>query len=187
MFSDDRKIIVVVGPACAGKNTFCVTARTAGISSYNISDDVWKTYDSSAVGQPIDDFVSLTRRSQGDEYFTQLTLERIRKDNPRVCVISGCRAVAEIELIRRTGQAAVIGIYADAMTRFQRSRDRGRSDAPSSFHEFLRRDYRQLTWGLASIMLNVDAIMLNTEGIAEFEAAVNTYIDSGVGNSSSQL
>jgi hypothetical protein len=36
-------------------------------------------------------------------------------------------------------------------------------------------------------MLNVDAIMLNTEGIAEFEAAVNTYIDSGVGNSSSQL
>jgi len=173
-------MIVVVGPACAGKDTFCQAAQNSGVSAYNISNDVWGAYDTSGAhtaGQDIADFVASTRRCHGDAYFLRLTLERIQRNEVTSCVISGCRTTAEIELIRETWDATVVGIYADALTRYQRAVARGRDDAPQSFEEFLRRDYRELTWGLATIMVKAETIMLNMGGLTQFLAEVSEYVE----------
>ena len=61
-----------------------------------------------------------------------------------------------------------VAIVASQETRFNRLSKRGRDDDPQSFEEFVKREERELGWGLKEAIDNAQIKLNNDAGLEEF-------------------
>ena len=80
-----------------------------------------------------------------------------------VVFIDGVRSRYEVEVFKELGDVVIIAIHASPKKRFERLYKRGRPDDPKSWEEFLKRDEKELSRGIAKVIARADFVVDNNE------------------------
>jgi dephospho-CoA kinase len=84
-------------------------------------------------------------------------------------LVDGIRGEAEVVFFRsRFPEFYVIGIDAPFNVRLERLSARGRSDDFVSEDELVRRDRREIGWGLGQALAHADHVLDNSDGLEKF-------------------
>ncbi|MCK5039313.1 MAG: AAA family ATPase [Thermoplasmata archaeon] len=84
-------------------------------------------------------------------------------------VIDGCRSRYELEYFEKNlDNIITVGVEASREIRFKRLSQRGRGDDPKTFDDFVKREERELGWGLKEAMDNAQIKLNNDGGLEEF-------------------
>lgn len=167
------KLIITSGMPGAGKEEFLIAVSGIGIPFVRMGDVVREHYakrDGKDADLSTGQFASAERERYGFDIWAKRTLEKIDGD---IFIIDGCRSGDEIEIYKKmAGDVSVIGIYASPKTRYDRLVKRGRDDAPKNHSEFIERDRREMSWGLAETLALADYQIINEGTLAEFKKDV---------------
>ncbi len=80
-----------------------------------------------------------------------------------VFFVDGIRSWHEVEVFKELGEVVVIAIHASPKVRYRRLRERGREDDPKSWEEFISRDLRELSRGVAQVIAWADFVIENND------------------------
>ncbi|MCK4884032.1 MAG: hypothetical protein KAS30_04125, partial [Candidatus Diapherotrites archaeon] len=118
------------------------------------------------------------RKKFGEDVMATRLIENMKKTKNKNIVISGVRSYDEVRcFLREFPEFKYISILAPAHTRFERSQNRKRSDDPKDFEGFLYREEKELSWGLAKVIVLADHFLISDDPtIEEFEDKCRVFI-----------
>jgi dephospho-CoA kinase len=158
----------------AGKEEFQKVAADMGFTIVRMGDVVRD--EARRRGLPITDeavgrMASEERAEHGSAVWAERTLPRVRGDR---VLIDGLRSLAERDVFRDAfgKDLVVFGVIASAETRWKRVLRRQRPDDPRTWEESLRRDAREIGWGLDKVISAADVTIVNEENLDEFYSRV---------------
>jgi dephospho-CoA kinase len=165
-------IVIVVGMPGSGKDVLLQSAITLGFGHVSMGDVV-RAFAAriglDASDRSIGGFASSERQKHGDAIWAERTLESMPEGN---VIIDGSRSLDEINFFRnRLGAGLkVIAVHAPQETRFLRLQQRRRDDDPESLEDFIRRDNREMGWGIGRAIESADIAIDNDEGLDQFKS-----------------
>lgn len=111
------------------------------------------------------------RVKHGAAVWAERTIPHVHAE--RVC-IDGLRSPAELATFREAFRSGLVifAVEASPATRWERVRRRRRADDATTWEEFLRRDERELGWGLNDVIAAADIRIINEGTLDAFYAAV---------------
>jgi dephospho-CoA kinase len=175
------KVIGVVGLPASGKGEFSRVAREMGIPIVVMGDVIRNEVQ--AAGHPLTDqnlgsTASRLREEEGMDAIAKRCVPLIEALDAPLVLVDGIRGEAEVMLFRaRFPEFYVIGIDAPFRVRLERLRARGRSDDFVSPEELLRRDRREIGWGLGQALAHADYVLDNSDGLEPFAADVRAVLE----------
>jgi dephospho-CoA kinase len=174
------KVIGVVGLPASGKGEFSRIAGEMGIPVVVMGDTIRKVLADEGIA-PTDEnlgkMAGSLREEMGRDAIARLTLSDIEACNAPVVLVDGIRSDAEVTTYREHFKDFIlIGVSSSFEVRFQRMKDRGRSDDLLS-PELLRiRDERELGWGLGEALGMADHTISNQSSLKEFQETVKHFL-----------
>ncbi len=174
-----RRCILIVGPANSGKTTLGqYVARKLGCLHVEMSSFAWRRLQEASFEGSIQDFME-------DAVWPHDGKNAIAQDlissHPGVdkVVICGPRTVEEIETLRaQNWNCETVYLFANARKRYDRYVASGKRDRFGvGYREFVERDLRELSWGLAkaSTMSNI-GIFVNEDTVEDMFRNIATKI-----------
>jgi dephospho-CoA kinase len=166
------KVIGVVGLPASGKGEFSRVAREMGIPIVVMGDVIRSVVE--AAGLPLTDHnlgstASRLREEEGMDAIAKRCIPVIEALDAPLVLVDGIRGEAEVVLFRsRFPEFYVIGIDAPFNVRLERLSARGRSDDFVSEDELVRRDRREIGWGLGQALAHADHVLDNSDGLEKF-------------------
>lgn len=165
-------ILIVVGMPGSGKDVLLQCAKAAGFGHVSMGDTVRRFAKESGIDTSdlsIGGFAGAERQRHGAAIWATRTLENLPSGN---AVIDGSRSLEEIQYFRKMlrGNLIVIAVQASRETRFRRLSQRKRDDDPQTIGDLVRRDERELSWGLGKAIESADISIDNDNGLDEFKA-----------------
>ena len=179
------KVLCVTGMPGCGKEEFVRVAQDLGFSVVRMGDTVREEAARCGLGASdaeIGGFAHSEREAHGYAVWAERTLPRITQER---VLIDGLRGTAELEVFRkRLGEALqVVAVHASPKVRFDRVRQRSRSDAPATWEEFQVRDVRELAWGLGNVIASADFLVVNEGDLGSFRARAREVLERVLGGS----
>jgi dephospho-CoA kinase len=172
--------ILVVGMPGSGKEEFAIEAGKHGYEIVRMGDVV-RNYvkslglnlENSIVGK----IANEERANNGMDIWARRTINNIHSNNT---VIDGIRNIEEIQFFKEhlKEKFIVVGIFANEKKRYERIKNRNRPDDPKNFEEFKERDRRELSWGLATVFILADLMLVNTESLDIFKKDIIKLLNS---------
>ncbi|MEM0160589.1 MAG: AAA family ATPase [Thermoplasmata archaeon] len=166
--------ILVVGMPGSGKEEFAIEAEKHGYEIVRMGDIV-RSYvkslglnlENSIVGK----IANEERVNNGMDIWARRTIKNIHAENT---VIDGIRNIEEIQYFKEhlKEKFIVVGIFANEKKRYERIKNRNRPDDPKTLEEFKERDRRELSWGLATVFILADMMLVNTESLDLFKKQI---------------
>ena len=180
------KVLCVAGMPGCGKEEFLRVADEHGFAIVRMGDVVREEAAKRGVGasdEAIGGFAHSERERFGFGIWAERALPRVQ--GVRV-VIDGLRGSAELDVFRKAfGESVqVVAIHAAPKVRFERLRQRNRSDAPTDWEEFRVRDARELRWGLGDVIATADYMIVNEGELGSFRARAREVMESVLGGAS---
>ncbi|UJG40873.1 MAG: flagellar hook-basal body complex protein FliE [Candidatus Heimdallarchaeum aukensis] len=110
---------------------------------------------------------------------TVAEIEKISKEGKNKFIIDGIRSQDEVDTFRKKFDDAfsVLAVHADSKFRFNRLKERKRSDAPTTIEEFNRRDQVELSVGLGEAIAYANYMIENNSNIEEFKKKVYDFFN----------
>jgi dephospho-CoA kinase len=174
------KVIGVVGLPASGKGEFSRVARSLGIPVVVMGDVIREAV--VRAGLPATDgnlgeTANRIRKERGMAAIAELSLPAIEQEDAPVVLVDGLRGDAEVDLFRaRFAEFYLIGIEAPFATRLARLSSRGREDDGMTEEELVRRDRREISWGLGRALAESDYLVCNDGTVEEFEEKVRSLL-----------
>ncbi len=98
-------------------------------------------------------------------------------NNPNNYIIEGIRSPAEVKIFRKNFRYfKVIAVHSSPKTRFMRLKKRKRSDDSPNFHEFNKRDKRELNFGIGDVIATSNYMVVNEGPIWKFKNAIRNTL-----------
>jgi dephospho-CoA kinase len=165
-------IVIVVGMPGSGKDVLLQSAIALGfghISMGNVVRSFAAKIGLDSSDQSIGGFAGSERQKHGAAIWAERTLENMPRGN---VIIDGSRSLDEINLFRKMlgNDLKIIAIHVPQETRFRRLQQRRRNDDPESLEDFVRRDSRELAWGLGKAIESADIALDNDGELDEFRS-----------------
>ncbi len=102
---------------------------------------------------------------------------RTETGKPEVFLIEGIRSPWEVEIFRKNFRNfKVISVFSKPETRYSRLKKRKRSDDSADFKESLKRDNRELGFGIGEVIANSDYMVVNEGSLKKFKNTVKRVI-----------
>ncbi|MGC8629590.1 MAG: AAA family ATPase [Thermoplasmata archaeon] len=170
----------MVGMPGSGKEEFAIEAEKHGYEIVRMGDTV-RNYVRS-LGLPMENSIvgkiaSEERAKKGMDVWARRTIENIHNEKT---VVDGIRNIEEIQFFKNhlKEKFIVVGIFANEKNRYDRIKNRNRPDDPKTLEEFKERDRRELSWGLATVFILADMMLVNTESLAVFRSDIRKLLRS---------
>lgn len=165
------RIIVVTGMPGSGKDEFIKVAASMGMSDLHMGNTV-KSYAKSAGVEMIDsevgNFASEERDKHGKQVWAERTLESL--NGQKNVVIDGLRNMEELDYMRNVeNNLVVVAIFANRKDRLDRILRRKREDDIKDVGGLIKRDLRELSWGIGSVISLADYMIVNDGTLDEFK------------------
>jgi inosine/xanthosine triphosphate pyrophosphatase family protein/dephospho-CoA kinase len=164
---DRTEVLIVVGHKCAGKSTlsdFLVGQRTGvlHLEGSTILRRIAAEHDVSINNsQEVVDFVNI----HGWDIVAKRASEIISREGAELNIITGMRTVEELLWLRSTfPDSRIVLVEADQRTRFERHIRRARPEDVNTFHDFLRMDEEQMSFGAVRVGHEVADIVIRNDG-----------------------
>ncbi|MBP1928272.1 dephospho-CoA kinase [Methanolinea mesophila] len=166
------KVIGVVGLPASGKGEFSRVAREMGIPIVVMGDVIRNEVQ--AAGLPLTDqnlggTATRLREEEGMDAIAKRCIPLIEALDAPLVLVDGIRGETEVRLFRaRFPEFYLVGIDAPFSVRLGRLASRGRSDDFISEEELIRRDRREIGWGLGEALIHADYVLDNGDGLEKF-------------------
>lgn len=155
-----RIVVGIVGPIASGKGVASEVFQNKGFKHYSLSNRIREELRER--GLPEDD--RLHQQNVGDELrekfgsgvLAQMTIEKIRDDKERKIVIESIRSPGEINVLRESLGAFILGVDATQENRFKYLKGRGREGDATTWKEFLKFDTRETSGKRGDHQIQVD-------------------------------
>ena len=167
-------IIAVTGGIGAGESTFTELLEKRGFQKISHSDilrDILREQGKPVTRENLRALGDELRKKYGGDAVSRLVWKKIQgKGN---WVIDSLYTTEEARFLRSKG-SVIVGITADAKTRYERVKKRG--DRFRSFKEFLEADKHDRESGIDQILQDADFIISNDGTLEELEQAIDSLI-----------
>jgi dephospho-CoA kinase len=162
----------------SGKEEFVSVARDEGLFVVRMGDVVRsfvKNRNLELTSEIVGKIANKEREQLGLGIWAQRTLPLVEGE---IVIIDGIRGDAEIEVFNEAlgDDLILVGVSASPKTRFERIKSRGRSDATMTWEEFLRRDDREIGWGIENAIALCEYIITNEGTLEEFREKIRSLL-----------
>lgn len=100
-------------------------------------------------------------------------------DTPQFFLIEGIRSPWEVQIFKKNFiNFRVIAVHSKPETRFSRLKKRMRSDDSADYKESVRRDQRELDFGIGEVIANSDYMVVNEGSLKKFKNNVQRIIEN---------
>ncbi|MDR1405309.1 MAG: AAA family ATPase [Candidatus Methanoplasma sp.] len=172
------KILIVAGMPGAGKEEFLSVAESMNIPFARMGDVVREAYSclpESERGMGIGQFADSERKKFGKNIWARRIAEKM---DGGLFLIDGCRSMDEVRAFREmSDDVLIIGIHSPPDVRYLRLVKRGRADAPKNIAEFNERDAREISWGLAEVLVLSDLTLVNNSALDSFRSLSGNILE----------
>lgn len=166
-----EKIIVVTGMPGAGKDEFISVAAELGFSDLHMGNTV-KEYARNAGISMTDGGVGTFATEEREKHGMHIWAERTLKDlnGQKNVVIDGLRNMEELDYMQKVEKdLVVVAIFANRRDRLSRILKRNREDDIGSLEGLIKRDQRELSWGIGSVISLADYMIVNAGTLEQFK------------------
>ncbi len=178
------KVIGTVGMPGSGKSVMSQILKEKLNSFYIVMGDVIREEVMKEGLEPTPNNVRrimLTiREREGNDIVARRCIEKLKENEEKYewTIIEGLRGIEELVTFRKHLNFLLIAIHASPSTRFNRLKQRGRSDDPKNREMFDKRDLTELKVGIGSVIALADYILLNEGTKEDLQAEVNKFLKS---------
>ncbi|MCC7553202.1 MAG: AAA family ATPase [Methanobacteriaceae archaeon] len=119
------------------------------------------------------------REESGQYIVAELTISKIKKmKNEKLIIVEGIRSPFEVSLFKESfPDFKLISIFANRDIRFKRVQKRNREDDSIDYDEFLKRDKRELNFGIGNVIAESEKLFINETDLETYENDINQYLD----------
>ena len=164
----------------SGKEEFVSVARKQGITVLRMGDVVREFVEAQDLDLT-DEIVGRIANEEREKHGLGIWAERTAPlvTGERV-LIDGIRGHAELEAFRKTfgDDIVIIGIHCSPKTRYKRIVQRKRSDATMTWEAFIKRDQRELGWGIGNAIALSDFMIINEGTLEDFKIDIKELLRS---------
>jgi dephospho-CoA kinase len=176
-----KLIVLLVGMPGSGKEEFARVAEKRGFTVVRMGDTVREEARKRGV-EPTDKNVGSLAHSEREKsgygVWAIRTLSKINRSDEKNVLVDGCRGDSEVAIFKQNfSDLDVVAIFSSPEARFDRMRQRKRSDSPFTLEEFYERDQRELKWGIGNAFIMADYIILNEGSLDEYRKEINRVLD----------
>jgi len=174
---DFMRLIILAGMPGSGKEEFLVAAREANWQFIRMGDVVREEYEAKGIattGINLGQFAQNEREEHGYHIWAERAISNL---DHKEYIIDGCRGMAEIEAFKsHTPNVLIVAVHSSPKSRFERLCLRGRSDAPLDWLDFIARDQREISWGLAEVIAQADYMLVNDTDLQSYHNKVRSLM-----------
>lgn len=175
------KVIGVTGMPGSGKGVASGVARSLGFKLIRMGDVIRD--EATIRNADIGETAVKLRQDYGEFVVAERCVEKIKniRNNNDLYMIEGIRSPFEVEIFKENfPNFKVITVHSTPHTRFNRLKKRMRLDDSSEKSEFLKRDKRELNFGIGDVIANSDYIVVNEGAIKKFKNIVRSILQNEI-------
>ncbi|USG99413.1 flagellar hook-basal body complex protein FliE [Thermococcus argininiproducens] len=179
-------IICVVGMPGSGKGQIVRIFGKYGVPHVSMGDIVREEADKRGMPRTPEGMNSVSiqlRQELGDNAVAKLTVPRVKEllKNNKAVIIDGVRSLDEIQTFKDAfpeEKIVIIAVHSSPKRRFERLNRRGRSDDPRTWNEFEARDWKELKFGIGSVIALADYLIVNENHITDFRREIERLAEN---------
>ncbi|MGC9516087.1 MAG: AAA family ATPase [Methanomicrobiales archaeon] len=180
------KVMGVVGMPGSGKSVVSRIAGRMGYRTIRMGDVIRE--EAEKRGSDVGKVAVNLRKEHGNYIVAERCVEQINKikrdnsnnnssDLPDKFLIEGIRSPFEVEIFKKNFKKfKVIAIYSSPKTRFKRLKRRKRSDDSMEVEDFIKRDKRELGFGIGEVIATSDYLIVNEGPLWKFKKTINNVL-----------
>jgi dephospho-CoA kinase len=172
-------IIAITGMPGTGKALVSAIAKELDLPIYILGDVIRNEAKSRGLqpsGENLGKLMLELREREGKGVVARRLIPIIKKKRNKFVVVEGVRSLEEVKEFRVFFNVLILGIHSSPTQRFRRLINRGRSDDPKNWNDFVERDERELKVGLGDVIALSDIMILNDSTINRFKSKINSLL-----------
>ena len=177
--SSQRRLLLVTGMAGSGKTTFADLLREKEYTVFTMGDVIRQEVrmrNQPPTPENLGKMAENIRKTGGDAAVARKCIPLIIGEPNNKVAIDGIRSLDEVNTFQEAFNTFLIAIHASPETRYQRLKNRGRSDDPPNRQIFRERDRRELGFGMGNAIALSDYIILNDDGLDNLEKELDKLL-----------
>ena len=172
-------VIGISGLPGSGKSLISDMASEKGAVIVSMGDIIRE--EAKKRGESTKDTAQNLRKEYGDDIVSELTIQKIKniekeeKDN--TIIIEGIRSHHEVEMFKENfDNFIILSVFANPKLRFERLLNRNREDDSKDYNEFVKRDQRELSFGIGNVISLSDKLIINESDLESYENKINEFL-----------
>ena len=170
--------IAFTGMPVSGKTEAVKCAEKKGIRIVRMGEIIWDEVKKQGLAindETVACIATKMREIQGKDFWAQQTLKKIQDDS---LIIDGVRSYEEVMTFKKNlGNFILVAIHASPQIRYQRILGRRRRDDAMNLTQIKKRDARELTWGIGSVISMADKMFINEGSLEDLYMFVENLLD----------
>ena len=178
------KVIGTVGMPGCGKSVISQILKEKLNSFYIVMGDVIREEVMKEGLEPTPDNVQMImvtiREREGNDIVAKRCIEKLKgyEEKCEWAIIEGLRGLEELTTFRKHLNFLLIAVHASPSTRFNRLKQRGRTDDPKNREMFDKRDLTELKVGIGSVIALADHILVNEGSKEDLSSKIDQLLES---------
>ncbi|MEM2462466.1 MAG: AAA family ATPase [Archaeoglobaceae archaeon] len=171
-------IIAFVGYPLSGKSTAAQIAKEFGIPVVVMGDVVREEAKKLGLKETAENLGRIAeelRKREGMDAIAKRCISKIKSLGP-IVLVDGIRGIDEVKAFKKEFNVVLIAIEAPLEIRFERAKQRMRSDDVQTIAELIERDRREEFFGLKEAMEIADFTIENRGDIEEFKEKIRAIL-----------
>ena len=176
----EKRIIGIVGMPGSGKSVTNTVAKELGFSTVIMGDvvreeTVKRGFELTA--NNIGKIMLKIRVEEGSTIVAKKCIPKIWDSSSKTVLVEGIRSLDEVEEFKKNFiDFTLVAIYSSPDTRFKRLYKRQRSDDPSNWKVFKKRDTREIGVGIGATIALADYTIVNEGTLKQFKNKIKRLI-----------
>jgi dephospho-CoA kinase len=175
-----RRLILITGMAGSGKTTLAQMMKQKGYRVLTMGDVIRsevKLRGLPPTPENLGEMAKEIREHGGDAAVAKKCIPLIIGEVNKLVAVDGIRSLDEVYVFEEAFDIILVAVHASPETRFQRLRNRGRSDDPKVRAHLRIRDHRELGFGMGNAIALADLVIINENGLIDLENGLDTILE----------
>jgi len=177
--STKRRLLLITGMAGSGKTTLAELLREKDYKVFTMGDVIRhevRMRNQEPTPENLGKMAENIRKTGGDAAVAQRCIPLIIGEPNNRVAIDGIRSLDEVDTFAEAFDTYLIAVHASPDTRYDRLKNRGRSDDPPNRQVFRVRDRRELGFGMGNAIALSDYIINNDNGVDSLEKELDKLL-----------
>lgn len=174
-----RRLLLITGMAGSGKTTMAQVLRDKGYTVFTMGDVIRheiRMRNLPPTPENLGKMAEEIRKTGGEDAVARKCVPLILGEaNPKVA-LDGIRSMDEVYNFEEAFDTFLVAVHASPKTRYNRLKNRGRSDDPPNRQVFRERENRELGFGMAKAIALSDYVITNENGVEDFEKGLEKIL-----------